>query len=64
MNFNILVAVSPILAVAVGGLLLMLAEAFATDAVAGTAGVVSTDVGAVARMSSRSAATVVLFAAH
>ena len=28
MNFNLLLAVSPILAVAIGGLLLMLAEAF------------------------------------
>jgi NADH-quinone oxidoreductase subunit N len=47
MNFNILLAVSPILAVAVGGLLLMLAEAFGKPvAVALPGGLVSTDAGA------------------
>ncbi|HWZ90384.1 MAG TPA: NADH-quinone oxidoreductase subunit N [Polyangiaceae bacterium] len=47
MNLNILLAVSPILAVAVGGLLLMLAEAFGKPlAVAGPGGLVSTDAGA------------------
>jgi NADH-quinone oxidoreductase subunit N len=48
MNFNLLLAVSPILAVAVGGLLLMLAEAFGKPvALTGAqAGMVSTDAGA------------------
>src|SRR5450432_111340 len=47
MNFNILLAVSPILAVAVGGLLLMLAEAFGKPMAAlGPGGLVSTDAGA------------------
>src|SRR5450432_4055627 len=47
MNFNILLAVSPILAVAVGGLLLMLAEAFGKPVAAvGPEGLVSTDAGA------------------
>jgi NADH-quinone oxidoreductase subunit N len=48
MNFNLLLAVSPILAVAIGGLLLMLAEAFGKPvALTGPqAGLVSTDAGA------------------
>ena len=48
MNFNLLLAVSPILAVAIGGLLLMLAEAFGKPAVltGPQAGLVSTDAGA------------------
>ena len=47
MNFNVLLAVSPILAVAIGGLLLMLAEAFGKPMVAvGPGGVVSMDAGA------------------
>ncbi|HEY5372178.1 MAG TPA: NADH-quinone oxidoreductase subunit N [Polyangiaceae bacterium] len=48
MNFNLLLAVSPILAVAIGGLLLMLAEAFGKPvALTGAqAGLVSTDAGA------------------
>ncbi|MES1173733.1 MAG: NADH-quinone oxidoreductase subunit N [Myxococcales bacterium] len=48
MNFNLLLAVSPILAVAIGGLLLMLAEAFGKPvALTGAqAGMVSTDAGA------------------
>ena len=48
MNFHLLLAVSPILAVAVGGLLLMLAEAFGKPvALTGAqAGMVSTDAGA------------------
>jgi NADH-quinone oxidoreductase subunit N len=47
MNFNILLAVSPILAVAIGGLLLMLAEAFGKPmAAVGPGGLVSTDAGA------------------
>src|SRR5450631_16963 len=48
MNFNVLLAVSPILAVAIGGLLLMLAEAFGKPvALTGAqAGLVSTDAGA------------------
>ena len=48
MNFSLLLAVSPILAVAIGGLLLMLAEAFGKPAVltGPQAGMVSTDVGA------------------
>jgi NADH-quinone oxidoreductase subunit N len=47
-NFNLLLAVSPILAVAIGGLLLMLAEAFGKPvALTGAqAGMVSTDAGA------------------
>jgi len=47
-NFNLLLAVSPILAVAIGGLLLMLAEAFGKPvALTGAqAGLVSTDAGA------------------
>ena len=48
MNLNLLLAVSPILAVAIGGLLLMLAEAFGKPvALSGAqAGMVSTDAGA------------------
>ena len=48
MNFNLLLAASPILAVAIGGLLLMLAEAFGKPAVltGAQAGLVSTDAGA------------------
>jgi NADH-quinone oxidoreductase subunit N len=46
-NLSVLFAVSPILAVAVGGLLLMLAEAFGKPmAAVGPGGVVSTDAGA------------------
>ena len=48
MNFNLMLAVSPILAVAIGGLLLMLAEAFGKPVVltGAQAGLVSTDAGA------------------
>ena len=48
MNLNLLLAVSPILAVAIGGLLLMLAEAFGKPvALTGAqAGLISTDAGA------------------
>ena len=48
MNFNLLLAASPILAVAIGGLLLMLAEAFGKPVVltGAQAGFVSTDAGA------------------
>jgi NADH-quinone oxidoreductase subunit N len=46
-NLSVLFAVSPILAVAIGGLLLMLAEAFGKPmAAVGPGGVVSTDAGA------------------
>jgi len=56
-TLNLLLAVSPILAVAIGGLLLMLAEAFGKPvALTGAqAGMVSTDAGAGRADSSRSA---------
>ena len=64
MNFNLLLAVSPILAVAIGGLLLMLAEAFGKPlALTGAqAGMVSTDAGAGRADELALGSSVVLFA--
>src|SRR5450432_2853887 len=63
MNLNLLLAVSPILAVAIGGLLLMLAEAFGKPVTAdGPAGLISTDAGAGRADELAMGSAVVLFA--